>query len=168
MAEVTNAIVLEKLVAKFGAGIISHDEPYGLLTIVADKNINVEILKYLFDDEQLQFQFMTDLCGIHYPDQAGLELGVIYHLHSLVNNIRVRFKFFLPVSNPKIASATAVYATANWQERETYDFFGIIFDGHPDLRRILNVDEMVAFPLRKEFPLEDPNRIDKKDYYFGR
>lgn len=167
MAEVTNALVLEKLQAKFGEGIISHDEPYGMLTIVADSKINVEVLQYLFDDEELKFQFMTDLCGIHYPDQE-LELGVIYHLHSLENNLRVRFKFFVSKSNPTIATATSVYATANWQERETFDFFGIVFEGHPDLRRILNVDSMVAFPLRKEFPLEDPNRIDKKDYYFGR
>lgn len=167
MSELTNAIVLEKLVAKFGAGILSHDEPYGMLTIVAEKNINVKMLKFLFDDEQLKFQFMTDLCGIHYPDQA-LELGVIYHLHSLENNVRIRLKFFVSKENPTIATATTVYATANWQERETFDFFGIIFEGHPDLRRILNVDEMEAFPLRKEFPLEDPNRTDKKDYFFGR
>lgn len=167
MSELTNAIVLEKLVAKFGAGILSHDEPYGMLTIVAEKNINVKMLKFLFDDEQLKFQFMTDLCGIHYPDQA-LELGVIYHLHSLENNVRIRLKFFVSKENPTIATATSVYATANWQERETFDFFGIIFEGHPDLRRILNVDEMEAFPLRKEFPLEDPNRTDKKDYFFGR
>jgi NADH-quinone oxidoreductase subunit C len=167
MSELTNAIVLEKLVTKFGAGILSHDEPYGMLTIVAEKNINVKMLKFLFDDEQLKFQFMTDLCGIHYPDQA-LELGVIYHLHSLENNVRIRLKFFVSKENPTIATATSVYATANWQERETFDFFGIIFEGHPDLRRILNVDEMEAFPLRKEFPLEDPNRTDKKDYFFGR
>lgn len=167
MAALTNAIVLEKLTAKFGVGIQSHEEPYGMLTIVADKNINVDILKFLYDDETLQFQFMTDLCGIHYPHQE-LELGIIYHLHSLQNNVRVRFKFFVSAAEPNIATATTVFASANWQERETFDFYGIIFDGHPDLRRILNVDEMEAFPLRKEFPLEDPNRIDKKDYFFGR
>ncbi|MEY3416876.1 MAG: hypothetical protein RL060_987 [Bacteroidota bacterium] len=167
MAALTNAIVLEKLIAKFGEGILSHEEPYGMLTIVADKNINVEILKFLFDDETLQFQFMTDLCGIHYPNQA-LALGVVYHLHSLQNNVRVRFKFFVSKAEPIIASATAVYATANWQERETFDFYGILFEGHPDLRRILNVDSMDVFPLRKEYPLEDPNRIDKKDSLFGR
>jgi NADH-quinone oxidoreductase subunit C len=67
-----------------------------------------------------------------------------------------------------IPTATVHWDGANWMERETYDFFGVIFDGHPDLRRILNVDDMTAFPMRKEFPLEDPNRVDKKDFYFGR
>jgi NADH-quinone oxidoreductase subunit C len=74
----------------------------------------------------------------------------------------------LPESNPHIPTVCKLYRSANWQERETYDFFGIIFDGHPNLKRILNVDDMVAFPMRKEYPLEDPNRIDKNDSYFGR
>ena len=63
---------------------------------------------------------------------------------------------------------TSLYASANWMERETYDFYGIIFDGHPDLRRILNMDEMEYFPLRKEYPLQDATRTDKEDKYFGR
>jgi len=138
-----------------------------MLTITADPSINIEILQFLFNDSVLQYQFLTDICGIHYPEQA-LQLGVIYHLHSLVNNHRVRFKFFIPDYNPHIRTATTVYAGANWMERETFDFYGIIFDGHPNLKRILNVDEMEAFPLRKEFPLEDPNRIDKQDKFFGR
>jgi NADH-quinone oxidoreductase subunit C len=89
-------------------------------------------------------------------------------LHSLVNNVRVRIKVFLPADDYHIPTATTVWNGANWMERETYDYFGVIFDGHPDLRRILNVDDMTAFPMRKEFPLEDPNRVDKKDYFFGR
>jgi NADH-quinone oxidoreductase subunit C len=77
-------------------------------------------------------------------------------------------KVFLYGPNPEIPTATVVWKGANWMERETFDFFGVNFIGHPDLRRILNVDDMEVFPMRKEYPLEDPNRVDKKDLYFGR
>jgi NADH-quinone oxidoreductase subunit C len=86
----------------------------------------------------------------------------------LVNNVRVRVKVFIPVANPTIPTATTLWNGANWMERETFDFFGILFEGHPNLVRILNVDDMEAFPMRKEFPLEDPNRVDKEDRFFGR
>ena len=74
----------------------------------------------------------------------------------------------MPIDAPQINSITSIYSAANWQERETFDFFGIEFMGHPHLKRILNVDEMDYFPMRKEFPLEDPTRTDKNDNYFGR
>ena len=162
-----NSFVLEKLKSKFGEQILSAEEPYCMLTVTAVKDINLEILKYLYEDPELQFQFMTDLCAVHYPDQL-LQLCVVYHMHSLVNNHRLRLKFYLPIDNPVIQTATSVYAAANWMERETFDFFGVIFEGHPNLKRILNVDTMDVYPLRKEYPLEDPNRVDKKDSFFGR
>ena len=95
------------------------------------------------------------MCAVHYPDKVGEELSVVYHLHNLVDNIRIRFKVFTDIKKPDVFSATALYSAANWMERETYDFYGVNFIGHPNLKRILNVDEMEYFPLRKEFPLED-------------
>ncbi|MHB1178486.1 MAG: NADH-quinone oxidoreductase subunit C, partial [Daejeonella sp.] len=86
----------------------------------------------------------------------------------LQNNVRARIKVFLDGTDPRIPTATTLWEGANWMERETYDFFEIIFEGHPNLVRILNVDEMTVFPMRREYPLEDPNRVDKKDYFFGR
>ena len=77
-------------------------------------------------------------------------------------------KVFTPIATPDVYTATNIYASANWMERETYDFYGVNFVGHPDLRRILNVDEMDYFPLRKEYPLEDQSRVDKDDEMFGR
>jgi NADH-quinone oxidoreductase subunit C len=112
--------------------------------------------------------FLTDIAGAHYPDRKGQELEVIYHLHSLINNVRLRIKCSLPVEKPEINSVVALYSAANFMERETYDFYGIIFTGHPNLKRILNVDEMDYFPMRKEYPLEDQTRTDKEDKYFGR
>ncbi len=113
-----------------------------------------------------KFQYLTTLCGIHYPDQK--QIAIMYQLHSLVNNWKVRIKIYLPEDNTVTPTLTTVYAAANWMERETYDFYGVKFQGHPDLRRILNVEDMTIFPMRKEFPLEDQTREDKQDYMFGR
>lgn len=167
MAILENNVILEKLKSTFGDAIISHEEPHGMLTITADKSKNLDILKFLWDDKDLEFRFLTDICGIHYPD-SKLPLGVIYHLHSFKNNVRMRLKFFVSLEQPNILSATFMYSSANWMERETFDFYGIIFDGHPNLKRILNMDELTVFPMRKQYPLEDPNRVDKKDEFFGR
>ncbi len=164
----TNETIQQQLTDKFGDQVTGFEESYGMLSFEAPKEVNLKVLRYLFDDPVLQFSFLTDLCAVHYPDDAGRELAVVYHLHNLRDNVRLRFKVFTSVNEPDVFTATALYASANWMERETYDFYGINFVGHPDLRRILNVDEMDYFPMRKEFPLEDQTRRDKDDEMFGR
>jgi NADH-quinone oxidoreductase subunit C len=163
-----NETIQERLKAKFGEQVSHFEEPFGLLTFEAPKDLNLKVLQFLFDDEELRFQFLTDLTAVHYPDQAGREIAVVYHLHNLAGNIRLRLKVYTDGAKPDIFTATQLYASANWMERETFDFFGVNFVGHPNLRRILNVDEMTYFPLRKEYPLEDQTRIDKDDAMFGR
>ncbi len=165
MGKISNEELLLKLTSKFDGHINLVSEPYGLLTFETEREQIIEVLSFLKTD--LQFIHLTDITGIHYPDQEK-PFGVIYHVHSLVNGVRVRIKVFLASADVHIPTATTLWDGANWMERETYDFFGIVFDGHPDLRRILNVDDMTVFPMRREYPLEDPNRIDKKDYFFGR
>ena len=167
MGKISNQEVLQKITAAFGEQISVPSEPYGLLTLETTKDTISELLAFLKNDKQLAFNYLTDITGIHYPE-AELALGVIYHLHSLSNNVRIRIKVFLNADTPEIPSATPLWEGANWMERETYDFFGINFTGHPNLLRILNVDDMEVFPMRREFPLEDPNRVDKKDFFFGR
>ena len=164
----TNEIIQQKLTEKFGDQLSHWEQSYGMLSFVADKNINIKVLQFLFDDEELKFRFLTDLQAIHYPDNKGAELAVVYHVHNLTDNIRLRFKVFTDIAKPDVFTATALYESANFMERETYDFYGVNFVGHPNLIRILNVDEMDYFPLRKEFPLEDQTRIDKDDDMFGR
>jgi NADH-quinone oxidoreductase subunit C len=164
----TNEIVKQKLTEKFGEQVSGFSEPYGMLTFEAPKEMNLKVLNFLYDDEELRFRFLTDLQAVHYPDQAGRELAVVYHLHNMVDNIRIRFKVFTDINTPDVYTATGLFSAANWMERETYDFFGVNFAGHPNLKRILNVDEMDYFPMRKEFPLEDQTRIDKDDEMFGR
>ncbi|MFQ3575770.1 MAG: NADH-quinone oxidoreductase subunit C [Cytophagales bacterium] len=167
MSKLENSFVLEKLQNQFGSAILGHEESYGLMTIVASRDANLEILQFLKDDEDLAHSFLTDITAVHYPN-TDHELCVVYHTHSMTKRHRLRFKFYLPTSDASIRSATPIYLGANWMEREAYDFFGVQFLGHPDLRRILNMDELEVFPMRKEYPLEDPNRVDKKDYFFGR
>jgi NADH-quinone oxidoreductase subunit C len=164
----TNEIIQQKLTEKFTDQLTDWQVPYGMLTFTAPAALNLKVLQFLFDDEQLNFKFLTDLQAVHYPQQIDKELAVVYHLHNLVYNVRIRFKVFLPIQKPDVFSATALYQSANFMERETYDFFGVNFIGHPNLIRILNVDEMDYFPMRKEFPLEDQTRIDKDDAMFGR
>ena len=163
-----NNTVLEILREHLGEGLLAHEETYGMLTVEIRPSQVLHVFQYLFEHPVLQVQFLTDITGIHYPNNKGKELGVVYHLHSLQNNIRIRFKAFMPIEKPHIPSLTPLYAGANWMERETFDFFGILFDGHPNLIRILNVPEMDYFPMRKEYPLEDGTRTDKEDKYFGR
>lgn len=163
-----NETVLSRLKEQFGDAVLSYYENFDYLNIEIEPSRNAEILRFLKDDAQMNFIYLTDLCAVHMPDQTGKELGVVYHLHNLEENYRLRIKAWLNISNPEIASATAIWKGANWMERETYDFFGVVFTGHPDLRRILNVDHMEVFPLRKEFPLEDSTREDKDDRFFGR
>lgn len=161
-------IIEKKLRDRFSNDIVSAEmmRDFPVFTIKKDKIIDV--VKFLYDDPELQFRFLTDLCGIHFPDNNGQELGVIYHLHNMRKNWRIRLRIFFGVNEAVVPTLTTVFSTANWMERETYDFYGITFKGHPNLKRILNVDDMVGFPLRKEFPLEDPNREDKDDSMFGR
>ena len=164
----THELIKEKLTEKFGESVSNFEEPYGMLSFEADKSRNIDVLRFLYDSEELGFRFLTDLTVVHYPAYKGRELAVVYHLHNLVENVRIRFKVFTDIARPDVQTATVLYESANWQEREAYDFFGVNFIGHPNLIRIMNVEEMDYFPMRKEFPLEDQTRVDKDDEMFGR
>ncbi len=164
----TNELIRQRLTEKFGDQVFGFEEPYGMLTFEVPKDLNLEVLQFLYDDPELSFQFLTDLTAVHYPAYKGREIAVVYHLHNLVANFRIRFKVFAPIEKPDVFSATKLFESANWQEREAYDFFGVNFVGHPNLIRIQNVEEMDYFPLRKEYPVEDQTRIDKDDEMFGR
>ena len=168
MSTISNGYLLNEINAQFPETVLASLESYGMLTIEVKPHDIAEIILFLKNHPQIQMNFLTDVCGVHYPDQVDKELGAVYHLHSFINNVRLRLKCFVPASNPQIPSITSVFEAANWQERETFDFYGIEFLGHPNLTRILNVDEMDYFPLRKEYPLEDQTRTDKDDSYFGR
>ncbi|QIG90619.1 NADH-quinone oxidoreductase subunit C [Chryseobacterium sp. POL2] len=163
----TNEFVLEALTREFPETILTTSEPYGMLTVEVKKDDIKKVVHYL-RDSSLEFNFLTDICGIHYPENPEKELGVVYHLHNMMTNVRLRLKAFMPKENPEIDSLTELFAGANWMERETFDFYGIKFKGHPDLRPILNMDDLGYHPMLKEYRLEDGTRTDKNDSMFGR
>ncbi len=165
----TNEEVLSELISVFGASAIQNaEEPYTQLTLTVPTEKIAEIITWLRDHQPFQFIFLTDLCGVHYPHDQGKELAVVYHLHSLLHNYRLRLKVYVSERHPEVPSLTNVFSSANWMERETFDFFGIKFKGHPDLRRILNMEDMNYHPMLKQYPLEDQTREDKIDLFFGR
>jgi NADH-quinone oxidoreductase subunit C len=166
MSQKTLDLVKEKLQARFPEAIKSAELLYDFPVFTVEAGSTHDVLKFLKEDADLNFHFLTDLTGMQTADEK--QLGVIYHLHNMPKNMRVRIKTFFDINKPEIPTATDLWDGANWMERESYDFYGIRFKGHPNLVRILNVDEMDIFPLRKEYPLEDQTREDKDDKMFGR
>lgn len=164
----TKERVQEILTEKYGEQLSGWVDTFGVQTCTIPADLNLDILTFLFNTEELNFRFLTDLTAVHYPDRKGEELCVVYHLHNMQQRLRLRLKAYVPIEQPDIKSVVELHSGANWMERETYDYFGVNFVGHPDLRRILNVDEMDYFPMRKEYPMEDPTRMDKDDEMFGR
>jgi len=141
----------------------------GMLTLYCEREDLPEIVQTLRDDDKLRFIFLTTLCGIHYPDNPeGSEMCVMVQMHALESNTRVRLKTFFPAHDPVVPTLTGLFPTTGWMEREAFDFYGIRFTGHPDLRRILNVEDMEYHPMLKQYPLEDQTRHDKNDVMFGR
>ncbi len=163
----TSEFVLEAINREFPDAVITSSEPYGFLTLEVKKEEIKKVIHHL-KESSLNFMFLTDLCGIHYPDNKVKELGVIYHLHNLQENFRIRLKTFFPKENAEVDTITDLFSGANWMERETFDFYGIKFKGHPDLRVIMNTEDLGYNPLLKEYALEDETRTDKDDTMFGR
>ena len=111
-----------------------------------------EVALLLRDDEQLHFEVLMCLSGVDY---TGGKLGVVYHLHSMKWNHKITLKTDVGADNPHVASVESVWRTADWHEREAYDLYGIVFDGHPDLRRILLPDDWEGHPLRKDYQVPE-------------
>lgn len=158
--------ITKKVYGKFGPYILEAENDGEFLTynVVPDKVI--EMIEYLYNEPELGYRYLTTLFAVHYPEIS--QIGIYYLLHNLEKNSRIRLKVFVGDANPEIGTLTGIFSAANWMERETYDFFGVKFTGHPNLKRILNVEDMIIHPLRKEYPLEDQMREDKKDEMFGR
>jgi len=164
----TNNTLLDALQVQLGSKIITSEVLYDTLVIEISPSEAFDVVELLKNDATLSFNFLTLIGAVHYPEEKGRELCVVYHLHSWKNAIRLRIKCYLSQENPSIKSLTPLFDGANWQERETFDFFGIQFEGHPNLTRILNMDEMDYHPMLKQYHLEDATREDKDDRFFGR
>ena len=125
----------------------------GELTFHVRREHLLAVADKLLHDPALRFEIFSGVSGVHYPNDAGRELSAVYHLVSITHNRRLRLEVSTPDSDRHIPSITPVYPAANWHERETWDFFGIIFDGHPALTRIEMPDDWRGHPQRKDYPL---------------
>jgi len=140
------------LKSKFGDQIISQSQEFDFPVFIITKDAVLPVVRFLYDDVNFQFRYLTTMCGLHFPD-AAQPFGMMYQLHSLTHNIRIRFKAFTTINDLQYDTITSVFSAANWMEREVYDMFGIRFAGHPDLRRILMPEEYEGWPQRRDFPL---------------
>ncbi|MBN2177309.1 MAG: NADH-quinone oxidoreductase subunit C [Demequinaceae bacterium] len=146
--------VLEELLGKHATTAIEAvvvDQ--GELTLVIARDSIVEVCRHLRDDQDLRFELSLGVSGVHYPADTGRELHAVYHLTSITHDRRLRLEVAVPDADPHIPSTTSVYPANNWHERETYDFFGIVFDDHPSLARIAMPDDWIGHPQRKDYPL---------------
>jgi len=147
---------LSELASRFEATVISA---YGEQTVVVDCTQAYSFLRALRDDPNTRYEQLIDLCGVDYGDDAGIpdahpeRFVVVYHLLSISRNRRLRVVAYLPDETPLIKSVVTIWACANWYEREAFDLFGILFEGHPDLRRLLTDYGFIGYPMRKDFPL---------------
>jgi NADH-quinone oxidoreductase subunit C len=129
--------------------VVDRDE----ITFHVKRERLTEVAQRLRDDAELRFELCSGVSGVHYPADAGRELHAVYHLLSITHNRRIRLEVAAPDADPHVPSLVGVYPTNDWHERETYDFFGIIFDGHPALTRIQMPDDWPGHPQRKDYPL---------------
>jgi NADH-quinone oxidoreductase subunit C len=150
MSEALNELG-EYLELKLGAALHERSVRHGELTLTVDRDQIGRVLRVLRDDGRCRFEVLIDICGVDYPERAD-RFDVVYHLLSPRINQRIRVKLSTDETTP-VASAVDIFSAANWFEREAYDMYGILFSGHPDLRRLLTDYGFQGFPLRKDFPL---------------
>jgi NADH-quinone oxidoreductase subunit C len=151
-------ILSERLRQRFGSAIESCTPALGELTVEVAPAQLPEVCRALRDEAEFSFKMLIDLCGVDYLDygdgtRIGPRFAVVYHLLSIDHNRRLRLRVRLDDDYPRVSSVIDIWASANWYEREAFDLFGILFDGHPDLRRILTDYGFIGHPFRKDFPL---------------
>jgi NADH-quinone oxidoreductase subunit C len=154
---VRGAEILERLRGRFGAAVVDIHEQHGDATAVLDRGVLLDALRFCRDEPALRFDVLMDLTAADYLKYPGREDGprfeVVYHLYSLAHNHRVRLKVRLDEDDARVPSAVPLWPIADWLEREVWDMFGVRFEGHPDLRRLLMYEEFVGHPLRKDYPI---------------
>jgi NADH-quinone oxidoreductase subunit C len=144
---------LARAFADYGAAVEAVVVDRGEITFHVRREHLLGFVRALRDDPALRYEMCMSVSGVHFPEQAGRELHSVYHFLSITHNRRVRVEVSVPDDDPHLPSIVAVYPTADWHERETWDFFGIIFDGHPALTLIMMPDDWPGHPQRKDYPL---------------
>ena len=144
--------LISKIKEKFPGSLLEVCTFRGETTLVVRAEDILPLCRFLHDDPEFSFDYLTDLCGVDDSPQEP-RFRVVYHLCAMRTRTRLRLKVSLPGADPHVASVVSVWKGADWLEREVFDMFGIIFNGHPDLRRILLTPDWEGHPLRKDYPL---------------
>jgi len=165
--------IFQKIRARFAEGVLETSEGNGELTVIVRKDIVLELMAFLRNDPALDFKMLVDVTAVDYMKMEDVLMKfdyarfmVVYHLLSLTKVKRLRVKVPVHEKELSVPSMAPLWRTANWLERETYDMFGITFDNHPDLRRILMPDDYEGHPLRKDYPLR--GRGERERFNFER
>lgn len=147
--------IANRLKEKFLDEVVDITHFRGQVSVILKRDRIVDICRYLHDEPDICMDYLSDLCGVDYPGRR-LRFEVVYNLYSIKYRHRIRLRALIPEDDPSIPSVVSIWAGANWHEREAYDMYGIVFKGHPDLRRILMPEDWQGFPLRKDYPLKGP------------
>lgn len=148
--------IAEDLKTRFIDDVIGVSEFRGQTSVTVKKDNIINILRYLHDSEDADMKYLQDLSAVDYPERDS-RFEVVYHLHSFKFNTMLRIKALVTEKDCRIDSATVIWKGANWHERECFDMFGVVFKGHPDLRRILLPEDWIGYPLRKDYPAKGPD-----------
>lgn len=150
--------IANKIKEKFPDEVLDIREFRGQVSVTLKKNRILEICRYLHDAPELYFDYLVDICGVDYLGRKEKRFEVVYHLYSIKHRYAIRLKTEVSETDPNIDSVMPVWVGANWHERECYDMYGIVFKGHPDLRRILMPEDWERHPLRKDYPIRGPEK----------
>jgi NADH-quinone oxidoreductase subunit C len=155
--------IIERIKEKFPLDVMDVTSFRDQVSVVVRRERIVEICRYLYDSDDLRMDYLSDLCGVDYPERE-FRFEVVYNLFSIKHRHRIRLKALVPENDASIESVVSIWIGANWHERETCDMYGIVFKGHPDLRRILMPDDWEGYPQRKDYPLKGPEGREYKGY----
>ena len=148
--------IAEKIKDKFPEEVLEIKEFRGQVAVTLKKARIFEICRFLHDEPEFSFDYLTDLCGVDCLGKKEKRFEVVYHLYSIKHRRGIRLKAEVAENDPAIDSVVPIWAGVNWHERECFDMFGIVFKGHPDLRRILMPEDWEGYPLRKDYPVQGP------------
>ncbi len=155
--------IVERLKDKFAAEIIDVSDFRDQVSVSVKPERIIDICRYLHDDPELYMDYLVDLCGVDYPDRK-YRFEVVYNLYSIKHKHRIMLKALIKEKDPNVDSVVPIWVGADWLERETCDMYGIVFNGHPDLRRILMPEDWEGYPLRKDYPLKGPEGYEYKGF----
>ncbi len=148
--------IADKIKERFPDEVLEIREFRGQVSVTVRKGRIVEISRFLHDEPDLNFDYLVDLCGVDYLGKKEIRFEVVYHLYSISHRHALRIKAEVPENDARIDSVMPVWVGVNWHERECYDMYGVVFAGHPDLRRVLLPEDWEGYPLRKDYPLKGP------------